>query len=204
MDLQILEWINNNLHANKVLNHIWMFITSSGDIALVWIILCSILLMIPKTRKMGVIMFLALGANVLIVDGFLKHVFLRVRPYNVSPDLSAFLDYMGYKKPNTHSFPSGHASTSFAVAIAYVLQDKKWGRYAMVWAGLIALSRCYMGVHYPTDIIVGTIIGLIVGTCVYFIANKIINKWIAEKTNAIKVYPMLYKSSLCEKYAKII
>ena len=82
-----------------------------------------------------------------------------------------------------YSFPSGHSSASFAAAVSIFMWRKKEGSAALVLAALIAFSRLYFTVHYPTDVLVGTITGALYGVAAYFIVKALINK--VPKLNAI-------------------
>ena len=82
-----------------------------------------------------------------------------------------------------YSFPSGHSSASFAAAVSIFMWRKKEGSAALVLAALIAFSRLYFTVHYPTDVLVGTITGALYGVAAYFIVKALMNK--VPKLNAI-------------------
>lgn len=92
----------------------------------------------------------------------LKNLIRRVRPYEVISGLTALIE-----KQHDFSFPSGHTASSFAVAIIlYQELPKKYGCIAIVLAILIAFSRLYLGVHYPSDVIAGAISGSCIGMLV--------------------------------------
>lgn len=88
--------------------------------------------------------------NVLI--GFIR---FRPRPFVVHPDIIKLVDVSPLKK----SFPSGHTTVAFAIAMTIFFWNKKWGVAALVLATLIGLSRVAVGVHYPSDIIGGAVLG---------------------------------------------
>lgn len=192
MDIAILEWINNNLHASNTLTSIFAFITNLGDVGFIWLLLSLILMMFKNTRKAGLVMIISLGVNYLMVDIFLKHVFVRTRPYFISDEIMSFLKSIGFKLPSSYSFPSGHSSSSFSVAFALFLYNKKWGTPSLVLASLIAFSRLYFGVHYPTDVLAGVMIGIIVAYLVFNI-YKLICKKFNNKHGVIKINKTLYE-----------
>lgn len=160
LDGNILLFIQENLR-NPVLTPVMKAITHIGDHGMCWIILTLALLLFPKTRKAGLCSFLALACSYLLNNMFLKNVIGRVRPYEVIKELELMV---GMAKDA--SFPSGHASSSFACAIA-IYRSRQLPRTAgialIVLAALIALSRLYVGIHYPTDVLVGILSGILCG-----------------------------------------
>lgn len=70
---------------------------------------------------------------------------------------------LGIASPGGHSFPSGHAAGSFAFAAFVAVRAPRWAVPALVWAALVAWSRCVLGVHYPTDVLAGSLLGSAVG-----------------------------------------
>ena len=136
-------------------------------------ILCYVMgLIIPKTRKTGVIMMAALLVDVLLCNVFIKNLVARTRPFDVNTAVQLLV-----AKPRDYSFPSGHTAASFAsVTALYLAGEKKMWKAALVLAVLIALSRLYLYVHYPTDIIGGVIFGSLSG----YLGYKIV-EWIQKK-----------------------
>ena len=134
-------------------------ITRLGDAGIIWIILTVLLLIIPKTRKTGVIMMAALLVDVLLCNVFIKNLVARTRPFDVNTAVQLLV-----AKPRDYSFPSGHTAASFAsVTALYLAGEKKLWKIALVLAVLIAFSRLYLLVHYPTDVFGGIITGAIAG-----------------------------------------
>lgn len=180
------------MHSNDAINQIWKYITMTCDVACIWVVLCCILFCFQRTRKISIIMALSMGVNCLIVEVGLKNIFMRTRPFTIEPEFTAFLNSVGYIPPMSSSFPSGHASTSIAVAMTLFLYNKKWGIPSVILAILIALSRAFLCVHFPTDILYGLMIGIVVAFVVYYYSEKLLNK-IEEKFTGVKrISPMLY------------
>ena len=98
----------------------------------------------------------------------MKNVFARSRPCWIDDSVKMLI-----KIPKDYSFPSGHTSVSFAGAFAIFLYYKKAGIAAFVLASLIAFSRLYLFVHYPTDVAAGVLIGLLCAAASFFIVKKI-------------------------------
>lgn len=171
-EANIILWIQENLRAG-FLNPIMQGITSLGNGGIFWIALTVLLLLFKKTRKAGICCAIALILDLLVVNIALKPLFARVRPYAVLQDITIIT-----KTPGDHSFPSGHSAGSFAAAWALFRSLKnKWGAAAVVLAALIALSRLYVGVHYPTDVLGGIIIGIVLAEAAVRLVRAGAKKW---------------------------
>lgn len=146
------------------------FVTKLGDAGMIWIVLAAILLVIPKTRKTGMIIMAALCIDLVLCNGILKNLFARIRPCDVNTQIPLLI-----ARPDDFSFPSGHTASSFAaVAALYFAGERKVWKPALVLACLIAFSRLYLYVHYPTDIVGGIFVELAAG----YMGNTIIQKWL--------------------------
>ena len=167
-EANIILWIQENLRVG-FLNPIMQGITHLGDGGIFWIILSVLLLLFKKTRKAGLCCALALIFDLLVVNIAIKPLVARIRPYVVLNDITILTH-----QPGDHSFPSGHSAGSFACAWAFFrAYKKKWGVPALVLAALVSLSRLYVGVHYPTDVLGGVVIGIIVGELGYRLGKNI-------------------------------
>lgn len=167
-EANIILWIQENLRVG-FLTPVMQGITTLGDGGVFWIILSVLLLLFKKTRKVGICCALGLIFDLLVVNIAVKPLVARVRPYEVIKEITILTH-----QPGDHSFPSGHSAGSFACAWAFFrAYKKKWGVPALVLASLIAISRLYVGVHYPTDVIGGIVIGIIVGELGYRVGKKI-------------------------------
>lgn len=156
-ELQILDMIQK-LH-NPVMDKLFVFITSLGNGGIIWILFMLVLLLIPKTRRTGVILAVTFVIDIVVCNGILKNVFARVRPCDVNKTVELLV-----ARPHDYSFPSGHTAISFAaVSGLYFAGEKKLWKPALVLAVLMAFSRLYLYVHYPTDILDGIIVGIAAG-----------------------------------------
>ena len=127
------------------------FITSFGNGGVIWIVLTVILLLIPKTRKTGLILGAALILDGILCNLFLKNLVRRIRPCDINDAVRLLI-------------PSGHTAVSFAAASAlYFAGEKYLWKAALVLAAFIAFSRMYLYVHYPTDILGGALLGILCG-----------------------------------------
>ena len=150
-----------------LLDKIMIFITSLGNGGMIWIA-ATILLLIPKkTRKVGIMSGVALLGSLIINNHIIKNIVQRPRPFVTFTDLQILIP-----TPSEFSFPSGHTASSFAAAgVFYSNLPKKFGVPAVILAGLIGLSRLYVGVHYPTDVIAGIVMGILLS----FMAERLVN-----------------------------
>jgi undecaprenyl-diphosphatase len=124
----------------------------------VWIALSVVLMLFKKHRKLGFSILVCIAAAWLVNDGVIKNLVCRTRPFDTVPGLEVLVS-----KPSSFSFPSGHACSSFCAAFVITRMRGKKGALVYIPAALIALSRIYVGVHYPSDILVGAIIGTVSG-----------------------------------------
>lgn len=158
-DLPILEWIAANLYC-PLLDVLMPLITLLGDAGIFWIAVAVLLLFIPKYRKIGLSMGAALAIGLLLCNVTLKPLVQRIRPYDYQ--LQHFGKSISLLIPAQHdfSFPSGHTIASFEAATVLLIHNRKMGIPAMILAVLIAFSRLYLYVHYPTDVLASVILGI--------------------------------------------
>lgn len=167
MEETILLWIQEHLR-NPYLDPVVIFITHLGDSGWFWVVLTGIFLIFSKTRKTGIVSGLALLFSLLVNNVCLKNLVARTRPYDQIRELTRLVG-----EQVDFSFPSGHSAASFAAAFAiYLNLPKRYGVPALVLAGLIALSRLYVGVHYPTDVLFGSVSGI----CCALLAQLVVKK----------------------------
>lgn len=173
-EISILLWIQENLRG--VMDGFWIFITKLGDDGWFWIAVGVALLLFKKTRTVGFTLLIALLINMFLTNLTLKDLFARPRPYTVSPELVTLIE-----KLSSYSFPSGHTSVSFSGALVlYRMMPKKVGIPAIILAAMIGFSRLYVGVHYPTDVLGGIVVGIIASTASYYLI-QFVKKKIGEK-----------------------
>lgn len=188
MEIQILHWFET-LH-NPITNPIFYVITTLGNAGWFWIVLAVLMLTVlpKKYKKAGLTMAIALILSLIFCNGIMKHLWARPRAFWVVGQNfvvgNEFENLYGiFNSIHDYSFPSGHSSASFAAAVSIFMWRKKEGSAALVLAALIAFSRLYFTVHYPTDVLVGTITGALYGVAAYFIVKALMNE--VPKLNAI-------------------
>ena len=175
-DSSILLWIQDSVR-----NPILTFITHLGDSGIFWIVLSLILCIFKRTRKAGICGLFALLFSVTFNNAFLKNVVGRIRPYEIIPGLECIV-----KHATDPSFPSGHTGASIAAATAYLKTlPRKFSIPALVVAILIGLSRLYIGIHYPTDVIAGAMTGAALGILACILVEFIIKKWREKKPEVV-------------------
>ena len=167
LDGDILLWIQDNLRAGW-LDPIMKFITYLANGGALWIAICVLLLILKKTRTTGLVCSISLASTFLLNNIILKNVVARTRPYEAIEELNRIIGAQ-----SDYSFPSGHSGASFAVAVVIFMEmPKKYGVPALILAALIALSRLYVGVHYPSDVIAGILTGTVYAVITVTIYRK--------------------------------
>ena len=156
-DLPILEWIQANLQS-PFMDKFMPFITVFGNGGIFWIAWAVLLILFPKTRKTGLGMGFALIMGLIVCNLILKPGVARPRPYDMQEELGVMINLL-VDRQHDFSFPSGHTIASFEACTVLMLGDKRMGIPATILAILIAFSRLYLYVHYPTDVIVSVILG---------------------------------------------
>lgn len=169
-ELGILDFIQEHIRCGFL---DWFFptITKLGDSGIFWILLAVIFLFFKKTRKTGLMMGVALLCGLIVGNITLKPLIHRIRPYDLNPDAVLLIDRL-----SDFSFPSGHTLSSFEGATVLMIRDKRFGVPAMVLAVCIALSRLYLYVHYPTDVLAGAILGIGFGFLAVAVVNAVQKK----------------------------
>ena len=151
----------------------WFFshITRLGDGGIVWILLTICLLLSVKYRRLGVMLAIGLILGAGIVNVTLKPLIARTRPYEINTAVQLLV-----AKQVDYSFPSGHTMASFVCAVILLMKEKRFGIPALILAILIAFSRLYLYVHFPTDVLFSMILGIIVAVASIYIYN-LLERW---------------------------
>ena len=165
-DSSILFFIKDNMHG-IIMDKSMVTLTYLGNGGIIWIIIVAILMVNKKYRKIG---FMALGALILstiLGEEILKNVVKRIRPSANIPAWDLLI-----AKPLSYSFPSGHTTSSFAVAGVLAKYFKRYTFGFLGLASLIGFSRLYLYVHYPTDVLAGIVLGLMCSGIIIYLFGK--------------------------------
>ena len=182
-DLPILDWIAATLWC-PFLNAIMPVITLLGDAGIFWIAIAVVLLFFPKTRKIGLGMGAALIIGLLVCNVTLKPLVARPRPYDYQLEHFGVTIKLLIEAQHDFSFPSGHTIASFEAATVLLLHSKKAGIPAMILAVLIAFSRLYLYVHYPTDVLTSVVLGICFGLLGNWLVHKAFEPYENRRTKA--------------------
>lgn len=174
-ETSILHWIRQTLSC-AFLDAVMPYITKFADSGIGWILLALVLLIPRKTRRMGAAMGVALAIGFVTGNLLLKNLVARTRPFLFDSSIELLI-----APPHEFSFPSGHTLASFECAVAVFCYRRKWGVAALLFAVLIAFSRLYLQVHYPTDVLCGAILGSLIGYLAYRIVETIAHKHVAKR-----------------------
>ena len=169
MDGEFLLWLRDTVSCG-FLDSVMKAVSSLGNGGLLWIALGVVFLLMgiknKKWRNRGLLLLLSLAANALVCNVLLKPMVGRIRPY----------DLLGYDiiipPLSDPSFPSGHTSASFASSAAIYAMNRKWGIAAYAFSVVMGFSRLYLGVHFPTDVLTGAVIGFLMAKLVQRIWRK--------------------------------
>lgn len=160
-DFEILFFIQNYIR-NPFLDIVFPFYTSLGEDGIIWITLGLLMLIPKKTRKCGIMVLCALLVMLIVNNIILKNLIARPRPCSFYPEMVDLVHL-----PTSYSFPSGHTVSAFAVAFTILSQHKKFGIVTVVMAAVMAFTRLYVFVHFPTDIYGGIIVAAGISYFVY-------------------------------------
>lgn len=160
IDDTIVLWVRTHMRS-EFLDGIMTWISKLGNGGILWISIGIMLLLLSikkgkNLRKWGLLLLISLGLTAILGNLILKPFIGRIRPY----EQLAFPIIIN--QLNDFSFPSGHTSAAFAAAWICYAMNKKWGILMLVFAVVMAFSRLYLGVHYPTDLLAGAVLGTIV------------------------------------------
>lgn len=165
-DLSMLEFIHANLQ-NRFFDEIMPPITALGEYSIFWLVLGFILIISKKYRKVGILTVLTVLLTIIIDGAIIKNIVQRPRPF-----LQVTTINMLITKPLDYSFPSVHTAAAVAACLILFKTIKKYSIPFIFLAMLIAFSRLYLFVHYPSDVFGGFILGLVSSKIVLYFSEK--------------------------------
>ena len=166
-DSQILLWVEQYVRS-PFLSFIFVSLTTAGNAGMIFILLGLVLLFFKKTRKIGLLLLISIVVSYIINDLIIKNIVRRERPFLSIEELSALVAH-----PKSYSFPSGHTASAFSAMTSLFFTKKKYAPIGLIFAFLMGFSRIYVGVHYPSDVLVGAIVGTLSAFICGYIYNKI-------------------------------
>ena len=166
------------------LDYIMHFSTLLGEAGIFWISVVLLLLIFPKTRRVGLCAAAAFVLEALIINVTLKPLIKRIRPCyaNTSRTIDTII-----KVPNDYSFPSGHSGASFVVSTVIARHNRLYGIISLITSVLVGFSRLYFYVHYPTDVLSGAMIGVFAGIVMDKLTVYLLDRHDAKKLAAVTV-----------------
>ena len=156
-DKSVMEWIQQHLKTRRM-DRLMLWATRMGDGGALWLLISFLLLCREKTRHAGFALVFCVVICAAVGNLAIKPIFRRTRPCNLNFSLPLLL-----KRPVDSSFPSCHTLTSFAAAVTVCQTGGFLGAAAFFLASLISFSRMYLYVHYPSDVLIGAVIGVAAG-----------------------------------------
>lgn len=179
MDERILRWIAETLRT-PILDQFMVFYTSLGNGGWIFIALGVVLLLFHKTRKAGASSLAAMLLGLMVTNLTLKPLVSRPRPWVVMENFTTLVT-----SHDMNSFPSGHTCAAFAFGAALcAVLPQKWAKAAaLLAAALMGVSRLYVGVHFPTDVLGGAIVGTLCGLLGVWLVEAAVN-WCQNRKSA--------------------
>ena len=167
IDWSILHWIQNTIACPFL--DFWMpKITMLGNGGMIWLLAAAVLVCTKKYRKQGFLLFAALAAGMLLGNVILKPLIARPRPCWLDTSVPLLI-----ANPTDFSFPSGHTLSAAISATVLTKTDRRFALIAVPLAALIAFSRLYLYVHFPSDILAAGLLGLGIGEAAFAMGKKL-------------------------------
>ena len=155
-----------------------LFVTKfAGSYGQLWPIIGAVLCVFKKTRKCGAAMLLSYGLVFVVGQYGLKDWIARARPCHIDEAVELLVS-----RPSSYSCPSTHSAWSFAAAVSVLMNHKKWGWVTLIAAVVIAFSRLYLFVHFPSDVLFGALLGAVCAFAAVKLISLVIRKLSNRKT----------------------
>ncbi len=167
IDRAVMDFIQTNLRCD-LLDAAMPLVTGLGNGGVVWIACSLLLLLFPKTRKAGAAMAVSLCLEAIFCDVLIKPFVARLRPCDVDTAVQLLIPH-----PKGFSFPSGHTGASFAAASSLFFNRAGMWPAALILAVFIGFSRLYLYVHYPSDVLAGALLGILLGWAGSFLCGRL-------------------------------
>ena len=152
---------------NPVLDKVMVFVSALGNAGIFWIAVGLLLLITKRYRRGGAQMLVAMAVTFIIGNLILKNLVARERPCWIDREVQLLM-----ASPSDYSFPSGHSMNGFAGSVSLLCIDRRIGIPAVILAAIIAFSRLYLFMHFPTDVFAGIVIGLVIALITNYVFWK--------------------------------
>lgn len=166
IDFTILDFLHEKLSC-AFLDYFFRFFTLLGNGGIVWFIAAAILLCSKKYRRGGIVMLCALALGFLTGNLIFKPLVARARPCWINDSVTLLISV-----PRDYSFPSGHTLSSVICCTVLMKLNRKFTFFALPLAVLIAFSRLYLYVHFPSDVLFSVGYGILIGILVFKLSKK--------------------------------
>ena len=152
---------------NPVLDKVMVFVSALGNAGIFWIAVGLLLLITKRYRRGGTQMLVAMAVTFVIGNLILKNLVARERPCWIDREVLLLM-----ASPSDYSFPSGHSMNGFAGSVSLLCIARRIGIPAVILAAIIAFSRLYLFMHFPTDVFAGIVIGLVIALITNYVFWK--------------------------------
>ena len=154
-DFSVLYWIQENLRSDW-LDSVCAFFSWAFQLGIPWLVLGAVMFFFKKTRVAGVMLITAVVLTFFFNEIAIKNAINRERPCTIDQSIQ-----LAIERPASFSFPSGHTSNVFSAVGVLLFKHKKAGVPMLLFAVFMGFSRMYLFVHFPTDVIAGAVLGLL-------------------------------------------
>ncbi len=176
IDSDLLLWLNG---AHNAFFDTFMMLFTGRFIWVPMYLALTYVLFRNMTPKQALMCLVAIALVIVIADqmssSLIRHSVGRLRPANLENPISNMVHIVDGYRGGRYGFPSSHAANSFGLAffLLFLLRRSPIPTFIILWAIVNCYSRIYLGVHYPGDILCGTLVGLVAATVVWLIYKKL-------------------------------
>ena len=153
LDFNIVLWVQQHVRS-PFLSAFFIPFTTIGNAGILFILIGVLLLFFKRTRQSGILLLISLTISFILNDIVVKNIVQRPRPFNAFSQIVPLVP-----PPGKYSFPSGHTAAAFSSMVTFFFTQRKYAICGLVIALLMGISRIYVGVHYPTDVFFGALLG---------------------------------------------
>lgn len=169
-EFYILDYIHKYF-SNPIMDIVMKFVSFLGSFGIIWIVITIILLCTKKHRTLGRSMTVNLAVNLVACNLIIKPIVARLRPFEFNQSIELLVS-----APMDPSFPSGHTLFAFAAATIIFIYNKKVGWLMYLFACIMGFSRLYLYVHFPTDVVFGAFLGVLLAIVSHFLEKLIFSE----------------------------